>query len=129
MATMSIMVDKALGIHQYALEMRVERSRILAGNIANVETPGYLARDYDFKTALSRVAKELETHRTGHPLPGLSLGSELKFRVPMQPSADGNTAELSVEQARFAENAMDFQTSLTFLNLKISGLRKAIEGQ
>ena len=126
---MSIMVDKALGIHQYALEMRVERSRILAGNIANVETPGYLARDYDFKAALSRVATELESHRAGHPLPGLSLGSELKFRVPMQPSADGNTAELSVEQARFAENAMDFQTSLTFLNLKISGLRKAIEGQ
>lgn len=126
---MAIMMDKALGIHQHALEMRVERSRVLAGNIANVETPGYLARDYDFRTALSRVAKELETHRTGQPLPGLSLGSELRYRVPMQPSADGNTAELSVEQARFAENAMDFQTSLTFLNLKISGLRKAIEGQ
>lgn len=126
---MTIMVDKALGIHPQALAMRVERSRILASNIANVETPGYLARDYDFKTALQRVAKSMESRPAGHPMPQLSLGSDLKFRVPMQPSADGNTAELSVEQAQFAANAMDFQTSLTFLNLKISGLRKAIEGQ
>lgn len=125
---MNIMLDKALGIHQYALAMRVERSRILASNIANVETPGYLARDFDFKNTLQNVARELEGLRAGTPLPQMALQSDLKYRIPMQPSQDGNTVELNIEQAQFAANAMDFQTSLTFLNLKISGLRKAIEG-
>jgi flagellar basal-body rod protein FlgB len=125
---MTIIVDKALGVHQYGLAMRVERSRILAGNLANVDTPGYLARDYDFRSSLKRVANELQSRGGSSSMPQLSLSGELKYRVPMQPSQDGNTSELSLEQARFAANAMDFQTSLTFLNMKISGLKKAIEG-
>lgn len=126
---MALIVDKALGIHQYALQARVERSKVLASNLANVDTPGYLARDVDFKTSLQRVARSLEYQRGSAPMPRLDIASDLKFRVPMQPSEDGNTAELGVEQAQFAADAMDFQTSLTFLNMKISGLRKAIEGQ
>lgn len=125
---MALIVDKALGVHQYALSMRMERSRILASNLANVDTPGYLSRDFDFKASLQRVARELDGHHSGLPAPSLDASRDLKFRVPMQPSEDGNTAELGVEQAQFAANAMDFQTSLTFLNMKISGLRKAIDG-
>lgn len=120
--------DRALGVHPFALTAHVERSRVLASNLANVDTPGYLARDYDFKASLQRVAKELD-QGTGNTLPVLSLGRDQKYRVPMQPSQDGNTAELGVEQAQFAANAMDFQTSLTFLNMKLSGLKRAIEGR
>ena len=126
---MALIVDKALGIHQYALQARVERAKVLASNLANVDTPGYLARDVDFRASLQRVARELDMQRGQAPMPQLDLAGELKYRVPMQPSADGNTSELGVEQAQFAANAMDFQTSLTFLNMKISGLRQAIEGQ
>lgn len=54
---------------------------------------------------------------------------ELKYRVPYQPSSDGNTVELNIEQAKFASNSMDFQTSLTFLNMKINGLHKVISGK
>jgi flagellar basal-body rod protein FlgB len=125
---MASLVDKALGIHQYALAARVERSRVLASNLANVDTPGYLARDYDFKTSLQRVAHSLETRRGQDPLPRLDHMLDAKYRVPMHSSEDGNTAELGVEQAKFNANAMDFQTSLTFLNMKISGLREAIKG-
>ena len=121
-------LDKALGVHQFALSAHVERSRVLAGNLANVDTPGYLARDYDFKSSLQRVAKELD-QGTSNTMPSLNLGRDLKYRIPMQPSADGNTAELGVEQGQFASNAMDFQTSLTFLNMKLSGLKQAIEGR
>jgi flagellar basal-body rod protein FlgB len=126
---MTSLVDKALGIHQYALSARVERSKVLASNLANVDTPGYLARDYDFKTALQQVAHALETRGGRDPMPRLDQVLDAKYRVPMQPSEDGNTSELGVEQAKFAANAMDFQTSLTFLNMKISGLRDAIKGQ
>ncbi len=126
---MAINLDKALGVHQYALAARVERSQILASNLANVDTPGYLARDYDFKDSLQRIAQSLESRQSKDAMPNLTHAMRALYRVPMQPSEDGNTSELGVEQAKFAANVMDFQTSLTFLNSKISGLQEAIKGQ
>ena len=49
--------------------------------------------------------------------------------MPYHPSRDGNTVEIGVEQAAFSQNASDFQTSLTFVNMKLKGLAKAITGQ
>ena len=51
------------------------------------------------------------------------------YRVPYQPSSDGNTVSLNVEQAEFAKNTQDYQMSLAFLNMKFTGLKKAIEGK
>lgn len=128
---MSINFDKALGVHPYALQVRAERAQILAGNLANVDTPGYLARDIDYQQVLTDVSSRLERGASANEL---GSGGELDleqplYRVPFQHSADGNTAELGVEQSKFGNNAMDFQTSLTFLNMKINGLAKAIEGR
>lgn len=123
---MAINFDKALGIHPYALQARVQRSEIIASNLANVDTPGYLARDYDFKAAMT----DIESYFANSPSQYFSQQPmESLYRVPYQPSKDGNTAELGVEQTNFNNNAMDFQSSLTFLNMKISGLQKAIEGR
>jgi len=122
---MAINFDKALGIHPYALQARVQRSEILASNLANVDTPGYLARDYDFKAAMADVESQFNSG-SGF-LPQLSM--EAQYRVPYQPSLDGNTAEMGVEQSKFNNNAMDFQSSLTFLNMKIQGLQKVIDGR
>ncbi|WP_299009409.1 flagellar basal body rod protein FlgB [uncultured Shewanella sp.] len=116
---MAINLDAALGIHPQALDFRVERSKVLAGNLANAETPGYKARDMDFSSVMSQVNAGMIPDRN----------YEMGYRVPYQTSADENTVELGKEQARFSQNAMDYQTSLTFLNMKISGLKSAIEGQ
>lgn len=123
---MGINFGKALGIHPQALALRAERTKVLASNIANDSTPGYQARDVDFAATLRQVA----AGEAG--LGGLALDTgagELLYRVPNNPSADGNTVELGVEQAAFSQNASDFQTSLTFLTMKFKGLAKAIEGQ
>ena len=128
---MAINFDKALGVHPYALQVRAERAQILAGNLANVDTPGYLARDIDYKQILGEVASQVASGNQStdsSTLASLDLQEPL-YRVPFQTSADGNTAELGVEQAKFGNNSMDFQTSLTFLNMKINGLAKAIEGR
>jgi len=125
---MSISMDAALGVHQYALGVRAERTRILASNLANIDTPGYKAKDIDFKDALKRIDTSLRNEGTINSS-RLDLSSSMKYRVPMQPSIDGNTSELHIEQAAFSSNAMDFQTSLTFLKMKFSGLRTAIEGR
>ncbi|WDD99323.1 MULTISPECIES: flagellar basal body rod protein FlgB [Thalassomonas] len=123
---MAINFDKALGIHPYALQARVQRSEILASNLANVDTPGYLARDYDFKAAMADVESQFNNSGSGF-VPQLSM--EAQYRVPYQPALDGNTAEMGVEQSKFNNNAMDFQSSLTFLNMKIQGLQKVIDGR
>lgn len=123
---MTINFKDALGVHADALELRAERTKVLAANIANESTPGYTARDYDFGAMLQeRIDSE-----SGEPSADLSLGDgEPLYRVPYHPSADGNTVEIGVEQAAFAQNASDFQTSLTFINMQLRGLAKAINGQ
>lgn len=118
---MSIRIDDALGIHAHTLNLRVQRSEILASNLANEDTPGFQARDIDFSAEMRRLESGFST------TPGVA--TELLYRVPTQPSLDGNTVELSVEQAAFSKNAMDFQTTLTFLNMKFRGLKQAIEGR
>ena len=125
---MSISMDEALGVHQYALGVRAERSRILASNLANIDTPNFKAKDVDFKDALKRIDHTLRTEGSVDSQ-RLDLSSSMKYRIPMQPSLDGNTSELHIEQTAFSSNAMDFQTSLTFLKMKFSGLRTAITGK
>ena len=120
--------NKALGVHPFSLQLRLDRAEIISGNLANVDTPGFLARDLDYNSILQQVESNLKFGE-GPVLSTSDVRSEQKYRVPFQPSADGNTAELSVEQSNFAANSMDFQTSLTFLNMKISGLHKAIKGE
>ncbi|WP_462380867.1 flagellar basal body rod protein FlgB [Pseudomonas sp. Marseille-QA0892] len=120
---MSIRIDESLSVHTRALELRMQRSEILAANLANEDTPGFQARDIDFASEMRRM--EQGTNRVA------TTGSDprMLYRVPTQPSQDGNTVELSVEQAQFSRNSMDFQTSLTFLNMKFRGLKQAIEGR
>ena len=57
-----------------------------------------------------------------------SLGVNLKYRVPMAPALDGNTVDTQLEQAAFAENAVHYQATLTFLNARLKELMTAITG-
>jgi flagellar basal-body rod protein FlgB len=119
---MGINFNKDLKLHSDALQVRAERTKILASNIANENTPGYQARDVDFAASMARAG-------AADPVSSLLQGAEVLYRVPNHPSADGNTVELGAEQAAFSQNASDFQASLTFLNIKIKGLARAIEGR
>lgn len=134
---MAITFDKALGIHEHTLQARVARSEVLANNIANADTPGYKARDVDFQAMLEKAqgqASEFDLARTrpGHldaGGAGAGTSTELLYRMPHQPSIDGNTVDAQQEQTRFMRNAMDYQASFQFLNSKFSGLTKAIKGE
>ncbi len=119
---MGISFDKALGVHPAALRLRSERTEILASNIANESTPGYKARDLDFRGRMASIADGV-----GSGLP-LDDDDEPQYRIPHAPSRDGNTVEIGVEQAAFSQNVSDFQMSLTFVNMKLRGLSKAISG-
>lgn len=125
---MSIDIDKALGVHAQALDLRVQRSEILAANLANEDTPGFQARDLDFARELQRADSPFDIGDIAVDA-NVKAVPQLMYRTPMQASLDGNTVDLSMEQSNFSKNSMDFQTSLTFLNMKFQGLKQAIEGR
>ncbi|HVI98171.1 MAG TPA: flagellar basal body rod protein FlgB [Sphingomonas sp.] len=112
--------DTLFGVHAAALEVRSKRMGLLASNIANVSTPGFKAKDLDFQTALAAVE---------HRGPAAALDEAMQYRVPLEPSLDGNTVDLSTEQTAFAENAVQYQTTLSFLNGRISTITRALRGE
>jgi|TARA_B110000967_G_scaffold182326_1_gene200155 flagellar basal-body rod protein FlgB len=118
--------------HADALNLRSKRNEILASNIVNSATPNFKARDIDFTKALQArmdvgpVSVSNERHFKFYSGSG---GEAAQFRQSVNPSQDGNTVELHVEQMEFSENVMRYQTSLEFLNRKFSGLMSAIKGE
>jgi flagellar basal-body rod protein FlgB len=122
------------GIHEDALVLRNRRSEVLASNLANADTPGYKARDFDFNAILRREmqpAVRLATTQPGHIATdsGLVASTQMGYRVPQQASLDGNTVEVEREQTEFMANALRYQASLQFLDGKVKGLKMAIKGQ
>ncbi len=130
---MAINFDNALGLHPEALMMREKRSEVLASNLANADTPGYKARDLDFKAVMEKsmsAGNTIEKTQPGHISPNdLLNGATMMFRQPHQASIDGNTVESHIEQARYAENSVQYQASLRFINGRFSGLMSAIRGE
>jgi len=130
---MAINFDNALGIHPQALALREKRSEVLASNLANADTPGYKARDLDFQAVLKKTMPQsnaLERTQEGHFSPNdRLLGATMMFRNPNQPSLDGNTVESHIEQAKYSENAVQYQASLRFINGRFNGLMSALRGE
>jgi flagellar basal-body rod protein FlgB len=137
---MPLNLDTYLGVHQDALKLYAQRTAVLANNIANADTPNYKAQDLDFRAVLAGTgsgttggaALALATTNGAHvsgasATPATATG--LKYRVPLAPSLDGNTVDVQLEQAAFADNSVRYQAALTFLSGKFKDLMTAITGQ
>ncbi|EFE95145.1 MULTISPECIES: flagellar basal body rod protein FlgB [Serratia] len=131
-------LDAALRFGQEALNLRAQRQEILAGNIANADTPGYQARDIDFASQLNKVMAQGRASGSGVALsltsarhiPAQNLQPpqlDLLFRVPDQPSIDGNTVDMDRERTNFADNSLKYQTDLTLLNGQIKGMMSVLQ--
>lgn len=132
-------LDGALRMHQLALGLRAERQQVLANNIANADTPNFKARDFDFSAELSKAAqggqlssgsRGLRTTDARHlnaRLESLGAEREMLYRIPGQPSMDGNTVDMDFERGEFADNAVRYQASLTLMNSRIQGLKSALQ--
>ncbi|WP_261842443.1 flagellar basal body rod protein FlgB [Aliamphritea ceti] len=135
---MAISFESALGIHEQAVYVRSQRAEVLANNIANADTPNFKARDMDFKAILQGKESqmqmgqlELAKTKSGHSegLVNPDFAAEMMYRIPSQPSIDGNTVDVQTEMARYTENALDYQASFQFLDKKFKGLKSAIKGE
>ncbi len=115
------MSNGLFGIHGAALEIRAQRMGMLGSNIANAATPGYKARDIDFAAALEA--------RMGGTDSEAAIDGATRYRVPVMSSLDGNTVEMATEQAEFAENAVAYTATLSFLSGRVEKLTRALRGE
>jgi len=131
--------DRQLGFQQEALNLRSYRQEVLAGNIANADTPNYKARDINFRDALlgaqdgMQQKLALNTTSAGHLQPSgnppQAGDAYLKYRGESQSAVDGNTVDMDTERAAFAENSVKYEASLTFINGQIRTMQQAIQNQ
>ena len=126
----------ALDFQAQALALRAERQRLVASNIANADTPGYQARDFDFASALREATASGSTNTLGAPVTGDLLRSPggryqptLQFATASQANLDGNTVDMDRERASFADNSVKYEATLRFINGSVRTMLEAIKGQ
>lgn len=125
----------SLDFQSQALALRAERQRLIASNIANADTPGYIARDMDFATALRQatgqlaVPGQMAATDPGHLQPGAGAASPdgLVYATASQTSLDGNSVDMDRERATFAENSVKYEASLRFINYDVSNIMNAMK--
>jgi flagellar basal-body rod protein FlgB len=125
-------ISEPFGIHEKVLQARSQRLELLAGNIANADTPKFKAQDIDFKQVLGSVQRDtLQTTHTAHfALSDAGVNTKgVKYRIPFNASADGNTVELSVEQAQYGKAAADYRATLSFIENRASSIKRALRGE
>ena len=136
-----------LGIQPDAMQVFAQRANVLAANLANADTPGYKARDIDFRAALAAADPQTAYGSSGGPgsvqmlttspldvtassaSGTVSTAQFLKYRIPLAPSIDGNTVSSQLEEAKFAQNTVRYQAALSFLEQRFRDLNTAITGQ
>jgi len=120
-----------------ALSLRAERQRIVASNIANADTPGYQARDFNFAAALREASGSAEGKHLGGAITsdllrgtrdGTRFQPRLQFATPSQTSLDGNSVDMDRERAAFADNSVKYEATLRFINGNVRTMLDAIKG-
>jgi len=127
------------------LQLRAHRQQVIASNIANADTPGFVARDFDFRAAMQnavrnsselsagsvpRLAGNDARHmRTAASLSGVAERTRVAYTVQTQPSLDGNSVDMDQQRANFMHNAIQYETTLRFINGHVRTMLSAIQGQ
>jgi flagellar basal-body rod protein FlgB len=131
-------LTNSLDFQAQALALRAERQRIIAGNIANADTPGFVARDMNFAGAL-REATGMQTAGTkmtgtsqtdpGHVsvFSGSTAELALKYAAPSQTNLDSNSVDMDRERASFADNSVKYEASLRFINTDVRTMLDAMK--
>ena len=128
----------SLDFQAQALTLRSERQRIIAGNIANADTPGFVAREMDFASALREatgsatgagtMAGAAATNAAHIPLNLQSTGAlALKYSAPAQTNLDSNTVDMDRERASFVDNSVKYEATLRFINTNVRQMLDAMK--
>jgi flagellar basal-body rod protein FlgB len=125
------MLQNLYGIHEDALQLKARRMEILSTNIANADTPGFKAKDVAFRKVLAGLLGEgaLKTTHPRHWDTEYAVSGGEVFSIPYNPSVDGNTVEIGLEQAKYGKASVEFQATLDFLRGRVSAYKRALKGE
>lgn len=141
----AVSFDRVFGVHQHTMRVRNDRAEILAGNLANADTPAFKARDIDFNQALIQANSQLKAEDHKNPQMAKTAAGHmdisdlealrdpellLKYRQPFQPdTGNGNTVEVNTERMNYLSNTIEYQATMQFLNNRIRKMRSSFSGQ
>lgn len=130
---MAISFDKGFELHAQGMLLRAKRAEVIAGNIANADTPGYKAKGMDFQKAMQQANQQQRASMNKTHAKHFDVRSEINnnvdFRTPDQPdTGDGNTVDVQVERNLYLKNSLEYQAGVQFLNGKIKALKNVIAG-
>ncbi len=123
-------LTESFDFHSQALSLRAERQRLIAGNIANADTPGFQARDFEFASALRAATGSAgpgSAIAAGVMTPGGRSAPALRYAVPSQTNLDSNTVDMDRERAAFADNAVKYESTLRFITASVPTLLDAMK--
>ncbi len=130
---MPVNLNNIFGVHEQALLVRAKKAELIANNIANADTPGYKARDIDFRDVLKnaetntgQLRQTNSNHISQSPLP---MQMDMKYRIPVSASMDGNSVDTQLETAAFSDNALRYQATLQFISGRMKSLMTALKGE
>jgi flagellar basal-body rod protein FlgB len=130
-------IDSIFQPHGQALRLLEQRLNLIGGNLANANTPGYKARDLNFQAAMASALGDDGMSRADGAAAGSlaaagggeAFGAFIQYRAPLQPSLDGNTVDTQMEKSAFAEASVRYESTLSLLSRRISGLRAVLKGE
>jgi len=130
---MSDRIANYWGMAAHLLPLREQRLKLVASNLANIDTPGYHARDLDFASVLHQAEQAngpLTATNTHHFQQGGNENSATYiYRNSVTPNLDGNTVDPDTEHAAYGRAALEYRASLNFIENKAHVLTTAITGQ
>lgn len=124
---MDALFGKTIEMLSSALDFRSERHKVIASNIANLDTPNYKPKDIVFKEELKAIIdneERLTLARTQKKhLSEMSMsGSKTGFEV----IDSGDKVDLDKEMAKLAENNLMYNLTVEFLSRKFKGLNTVL---
>lgn len=126
---MKILGDTIVDVLHQAAQLRMRRTELLAGNLANVDTPGYQPVDIDFARELRLRLGGSQLRRTDArhlPAPEPRPAPEVRVDAQVQPGLDGNTVSLERQLAKLGGNRLQYEATMAALRKKLAMLRYAV---
>lgn len=119
--------DKITELMTTFLDVQSRRAQVISGNIANADTPDYIAKRLEFDDFLKEAARNALTRRTDDTQQGISSSPSIVERIPTTVGIDGNTVEVGKEISELTETGMQFLSGTKILQSRLRTLRTAIK--
>lgn len=129
--------DSTTAVLKKSLDLRMQNQQVIAGNIANAETPGYAVKRFEFEDQLRAAVSVNDSNmRRTHPLhmprPGVAI-EQVNGQIVAYPDTSGlgdrNSVDMDSEMLVMAKNQLYYEATTQLLNKKMGILKYTIQGQ